>query len=182
MRLHEMREKVFSICRINWTDWDITEQRTRHTKLEILVGRAFWFLGRSTAQSLAEWQFERKSIQCDAGTAEHLKEFHDLWAGMVAGFIKELSSKASEAFESLLTEHERDVFRIIRSFARKASHNGENEFGFSVENVALRIGVTHQAISKMRYKFENASIIRKTRPHEINRQAARFMWLLEDDL
>lgn len=79
---------------------------------------------------------------------------------------------------ALGTELERDAFRIAWSFARNAASEGIEDFPFPVENVGARVGVSYQALCKLRNRFVAIGILRKTADHVVNRTAARFRWLL----
>jgi hypothetical protein len=51
-------------------------------------------------------------------------------------------------------------------------------FSFPLEHVASRLGVSFQYVSKLRWRFVDASIIAQTELAITNRRAGRFSWLL----
>ena len=65
---------------------------------------------------------------------------------------------------ALGTEIERELFRILRNFARYAAIKGEVDFPFPIQHVGDRLGVSFQYVSKLRQRFVNASIIVQTEP------------------
>src|SRR5262249_26418843 len=88
----------------------------------------------------------------------------------------ELSDVEQEAFSKLETETERDLFRILKNFARYAVGKGQTDFPFPIQHVVSRLGVSFQYVSKLWQRFVDASIIVQTAPAITNRSAARFRW------
>jgi hypothetical protein len=72
----------------------------------------------------------------------------------------------------------RDLFRILRNFARHATIRKQPDLPFAIQHVAARMGVSFQHMSKLRHRFADTSIIVVTKPAVTNRSAARFRWCL----
>ncbi|HEY5743714.1 MAG TPA: hypothetical protein VIS99_14360 [Terrimicrobiaceae bacterium] len=159
-------------------EFAITQSSTRHNQLKGLVHHIFRQVGREVARRNAEAQYNEATPRPRATLSEHLSEFDALWGWTTAQWRAELTDCEQQQFARLSTETERDAFRIVRSFARKAIENQSRDFPLSVEHVAAAIGVCHQAIGKLRKRFAAFGIIEKTADHIVNRTAARFRWLL----
>jgi hypothetical protein len=97
---------------------------------------------------------------------------------MVEQWRAELSASEQEIFAKLETETERDLFRILKNFARHAMEKKEPDFPFPIQHVAMRLGVSFQYVGKLRQRF--AFIIERTAPPITNRAAARFRWAISD--
>src|SRR5262249_5685060 len=79
------------------------------------------------------------------------------------------------------TETERDLFRILKNFARLATLKRQPDFPFAIQNVAARLGVSFQYVSQLRRHFVKLCIIAETERAVTNRCAARFRWCLPLD-
>jgi hypothetical protein len=157
----------------------ITEIGTRNGKLAKLVGEVFHQVGRDMGQRLAAAQFRTKTVATKASEAEHLGSFDKLWDGLAAKWAETLSAAEREMFKDLETENERDAFRIVCSFARKAEQDAAADFPIVRDSLAARLGVTGKGAAGIRDKFVKLGIIAKTRDYVPNKFAARFKWLLE---
>jgi len=89
---------------------------------------------------------------------------------------RELSEVERKRLAVLGTEVERDLFRILRSFAVHANSHGTMDFPFPIEHVGNRLGVSFQRVSKLRRRFIDSGVIVQTEPARTNRYAARFRW------
>jgi hypothetical protein len=89
-----------------------------------------------------------------------------------------LADDEREAFGLLSTETERDAFRVVRSFERKASLDEADDFPIACENLGDRLGISRKGAGGIRDKLENLGIIQRTRPYKANKAAARYRWLL----
>jgi hypothetical protein len=89
-----------------------------------------------------------------------------------------LSAAEREIFTRLETENERDAFRIVRSFARKALQDGAADFPVVRDNLAERLGVTGKGAAWIRDKLAKLGIIAKTADYVPNKFAARYKWFL----
>jgi hypothetical protein len=160
--------------------FSITRGGQRHKQLEGLTGYLFHQVGFAVAQAFAVDQYRSKSAETNATESEHLNEFRHLWGGMVQLWLTELSDRERAAFDVLETENERDAYRIIRSYARKAAADGHVDFPIVRDNLCLRLGVTPQGAGKMRVKFckPEIAILTPTAPYEANVRSARYRWLL----
>jgi hypothetical protein len=158
----------------------ITTAGTRNSKLASLVGELFHQVGRDAAQRLAATQFRSKAAATRASEAEHLESFSKLWAGLAEKWAAKLSASEREIFTRLETENERDAFRIVRSFARKAAQDGAADFPVARDNLAERLGVTGKGAAWIRDKLAKLGAIAKTADYVPNKFAARFKWLLSE--
>jgi hypothetical protein len=156
----------------------ITAVSTRNGKLAGLVGEVFHQVGRNVAQRLALLQFRTKTVTTNANELEHMASFDKLWAGLAEKWVATLSPTEREIFLHLETENERDAFRIVRSFARKAEDEGATDFPIVRDNLAERLGVTGKGAAWIRDKLAELGAITKTADYVPNKSSARFRWLL----
>jgi hypothetical protein len=156
----------------------ITATGTRNGKLANLVGEIFHQVGRDMAQRLAAAQFQTKTAATKADEAEHMASFEKLWAGLAEKWAATLSVAERDLFTQLETENERDAFRIVRSFARKAAQDGVPDFPIVRDSLAERLGVTGKGAAWIRDKLAKLGIIAKTRDYIPNKFAARYKWLV----
>jgi len=166
-------------------DWlgqfTITQAGTRHPQLRDLVYCMFRHVGHKVARLNADAQYSEARMQPKATLAEHLEEFEKLWNWITNQWRAELSDHEREIFANLKSETERDLFRILKNFARYAAEKNQADFPFPIQHVATRIGVSFQHVSKLRQRFADASVIAETEPAVTNRSAARFRWCLRKD-
>ena len=153
----------------------IKDSNTRNDQLAALTGDAFHQFGVNVARQTAQAQFQRKSVSTEASEQEHMASFENLWAGLVDIWKSSLSTAERELFKRLETENERDAFRIVRSFARKAEQDGD--FPIARDNLAERLGITGKGAAWIRDKFAKLGIITKTANYVPNKFATRFRWL-----
>jgi hypothetical protein len=156
----------------------IMQPSTRHAQLRELVYCIFRQVSQPVGRRIADLQYQSARVQPNATLAEHLEEFEQLWIWMTTQWRAELSDAEEEIFIMLRTQIERDLFRILRNFARRAGSQMERDFPFPLQHVAKRLGVSFQYVSKLRQRFVNACIITQTTPSITNRSAARFHWVV----
>jgi hypothetical protein len=162
-----------------WLDrFAITQPSTRHAQLRELVYCIFRQVSQPVARRIADLQYQSARVQPKATLAEHLEEFEQLWSWMTTQWRTELSDSEEETFIMLRARIERDLFRILRNFARGACSRKERDFPFPLQHVAKRLGVSFQYVSKLRKRFVGASIIVQTTPAMTNKSAARFQWVV----
>ncbi len=77
------------------------------------------------------------------------------------------------------SENERDAFRIIRSYARKAKADALPDFPIARDNLAERIGVTGKGAAWIRDKLATLGAITKTAKYVPNKAATRYRWMSE---
>jgi hypothetical protein len=160
----------------NWIEqFAITQSGTRHAQLRELVYCIFRQVGHSVGRANADAQYRAARVQPKATLAEHLEEFEELWSWITDRWRAELSHAEQEIFWELRTETERDLFRILKNFARNATQKKEPDFPFPIQHVATRLGVSFQYVGQLRRRFAGC-IIAQTAPALINRSAARFRW------
>jgi hypothetical protein len=160
-------------------EFSITQPGTRNEMLSALVGEVFHQIGRQSALRLCQLQFEKKTVAARAGLKEHLSSFQELWRGLEKIWLVSLSESERAKFSALTTENERDAFRIIRSYARKAEQDGATDFPIVRDNLAERLGVTDKGAAWIRDKFVLLGITAQTAKYVPNKSSARFKWLLE---
>ncbi len=161
-----------------WTPrFAIVQQRTRHAQLKALVFTAFRNAGYDVARMNAAAQYGEATAKPRATLAEHLQEFDELWEWITRQWHGSLSLEEKDGYARLGTDKERDLFRIVQNFARKAMIGGREDFPLPVENVGQRLGVSFQYVSKLRLRFRELCLIAPTAPHVPNRKAARFRWI-----
>jgi hypothetical protein len=129
------------------------------------------------AQRLATAQFRGKTAATKADETGHMESFSKLWTGLADRWTATLSTAEREIFTRLETENERDAFRIVRSFARKAEQDGAADFPIVRDSLAARLGVTGKGAAWIRDKLARLGAIVKTANYVPNKHAARFRWL-----
>jgi hypothetical protein len=157
----------------------ITLAGTRNAQLSGLVGQVFHQVGREVARLLAVAQFRTKTATTTADESEHMASFEKLWAGLAENWAASLSAAEREIFTRLETENERDAFRIVRSYARKANQDGAADFPIVRDNLAERLGITGKGAGGIRDKLAKLGAIAKTSEYVPNKRAARFRWLIK---
>ena len=156
----------------------ITLSNTRNDQLATLTGEVFNQVGGSAARWLAQSQFQRKSVSTEASEQEHMASFESLWSGLMESWKSTLSATERQFLTRLETDNERDAFRIVRSFARKAEQDGAADFPIVRDNLASRLGITGKGAAGIRDKLARLGAISKTVNYVPNKAAARFKWLL----
>jgi hypothetical protein len=163
----------------NWLkQFAIVQAGTRHAQLRALVYCCFRQVGHRVGRLIADAQYRDARVQPRSLLAEHLQEFEQLWSWITDQWLAELSKSEQEIFSKREIETERDLFRILKNFARYADLKKEPDFPFPIKHVADRVGVSFQHVSKLRRRFVEAFIIVQTAPSVTNRSAARFRWCL----
>ncbi len=155
----------------------ISATGTRNGKLADLVGEVFYQVGRNMARRLASAQFQTKTAATKATESEHLESFENLWAGLHDKWMAALSAPERDIFLRLETDNERDAFRILRSYARKAELDGAADFPIVRDNFAERLGITGKGAAWIRDKLARLGAIEKTVEYIPNKSSARFKWL-----
>jgi hypothetical protein len=167
----------------NWLkQFAITQPSTRHAQLCALVYCIFRQVGRAVACRNAEAQYKQATVKPKATLTDHLVEFEELWAWTAKQWQGELSEVERHRLAFVGTEVERDLFRILRSFAVHANSQGALDFPFPIEHVGNRLGVSFQYVGKLRRSFIDNNVIVQTVPAVTNRSAARFRWCLPASL
>lgn len=156
----------------------ITQPSTRNELLGKLIGHVFHQVGMHVAKGLAEAQYQAKTVATKASLMEHLEAFQAYWRGMEEKWKATLSEDERRHFGQLGTDSERDAFRIIWSFKRKADMDGHSDFPIVRRSLAERLALTESATAGILDKFVVLSIIHRTREYVPNKTAARYRWLL----
>jgi hypothetical protein len=84
-----------------------------------------------------------------------------------------LSAAERQKYEALMTQHEREGFRILRNWSQIAN---TGEFKIRCQSLGDRLGMSLKGASKLRQKFCELEILKQTRPYIANRFCARFRW------
>ena len=111
-------------------------------------------------------------------TNEWWSSFEKLWSGLAEKWAVTLSGEERDIFGGLETENERDAFRILRSYARKAEQDGALDFPAVRDNLAERLGITGKGAAGIRDKLVRLDAIEKTADYVANKSAARFKWFI----
>ena len=156
----------------------IKDSNTRNDQLAALTGDAFHQVGITVARSTVQAQFQRKAVPTEASEQEHMESFESLWSGLMESWGSSLSASEREFLTRLETDNERDAFRIVRSFARKAEQDGVEDFPIVRDNLATRLGITGKGAAGIRDKLARLGAISKTKDYVPNKYAARFKWML----
>lgn len=154
----------------------ITAAGTRYEQLKKLIGDTFRCYGQDVIRQVARHQHETATPRPNATLEEHLTNFENFWTFFYNLWRDELSPGERMLLDGLVTPHERDAFRIIHGWSRLAKDNGATDYSISCEQVARRIDITWQGISKMRSKFASLGIIHMTARHKANVSSARYEW------
>jgi hypothetical protein len=166
-------------------DWQrkfaIRHGGTRHDRLRQLVHTMLRQVGYPVARRNAEAQYLAACVQPRAMLAEHLEEFDELWNWNMGRWTEELSSEELAVHDSLASEIECDLFRILRNFARHAVEQGRPDFPFPIVHDSSRLGVSFQHISILRQRLVQKHVISQTAAAKPNSAAARFAWCLSKD-
>jgi hypothetical protein len=147
---------------------------TRHERLCRLIDHIFRQVGRQTARKNAELQYREASVRLNASGIEHASEFDQYWEWKDAGWLGECSPAEKQKFNRLVSDNERDAFRIIKSFSRKAGEG--KDFPIQCQSLADRLGITLKGASKMREKFRRLGILEQTASYVPNQSCARYHW------
>jgi ribosomal protein S20 len=131
------------------------------------------------AVRIAEAHYAEKRVSTQASVERHLKDFRSAWRGLHKKWLAALSEHERKALDSLATEHERDAFRIVRSFERKASLDLAEDFPIVRDNLGDRLGISGKGAAGIRDKLEKLGIIQRTKAYVANKWAARYRWLLD---
>jgi hypothetical protein len=151
----------------------ITAPGTRHAKLLELVGALFLQCSREVALKTAELQHAEASPSPVASLEEHLAEFDQAWAGMQRHWLRKLTPAERIKFDALITNNERETFRIIRNW----SQTDDPDFKVHCESLAHRLGITLQGASNLRRRFCALGILRQTAAYVPHKLAARYVWI-----
>lgn len=173
--------KVKGLYHVWYTQWRhsfcIRTRRTRNSNLTSLTGTIFHQVGYDMAYSIAEAQFAEKVAPTQARLERHMREFRSSWRGLKLKWLDSLSEEERGAYEALATDFERDAFRIVRSFHRKAFLDGAKDFPIGRDNLGERLGITGKGAAGIRDKFLKLEIIQRTKVYQANVTAARYKWI-----
>ncbi len=127
----------------SWKDsFRITRKSSRHQQLLGLVAEMFHQIGYGVACKIIEAHYREARVPMRASQQEHTAEFTAMWNGLQDTWLAGLNPTERKNFDQAKSENERDGFRIIRSFQRKADEDGTRDFPIARDNFALRLGIT----------------------------------------
>jgi hypothetical protein len=154
----------------------ITSPCTRNKKLCGLAGELFYQVGHDMARRIVEEQFRSKTVETVATLPEHLESFSHLWLGLQADWLARLTAAERLCLDGLETEHLKDAFRIVWSYARKAADSTEADFCIAAADLGERLGITLPGACAVRKALVRSGAIEQTAPFQPNRRAARYRW------
>jgi hypothetical protein len=155
---------------------------TRHNLLLSLTGSLFHQVGRGMAERFASEQFTRSTRKPKSTEQGHLRDFGDCWSGLHQKWLASLSPAERAAYEALHTELERDAFRIIRSFAGKATKDNSTDFRIVRDDLAARIGMTGKGAGLLVQRFIEAGILKRSAEYVPHKFAARYQFTLTKEV
>lgn len=159
-------------------EFAVVKVSTRRNLLLKFTGQLFHQVGRSMSERFAVEQFARRQVRTNADQAEHVRDFNDFWSGLYLKWHHGLAPAERTAYEELITDWERDAFRIIRSYARKANTENRPDFPIVRDDLAGRIGMTGRGAGLLVQRFcGDAHILERTQEYEPHKTAARYRWL-----
>lgn len=123
-------------------------------------------------------QFARRQCRTNANEKEHLREFGDFWGGLHLEWLAILTAAERTIFEDLVPDCERDAFRIVRSYARKAAVDNRPDFRVVRDDLAARVGMTGRGAGLLIRRFSSAGILDRTQEYVPHKSAARYRYLL----
>lgn len=160
-------------------EFAVVKVATRRKLLLSLTGQLFHQLSYDMARRFAVEHFARRRYRrTHADETEHLREFHEFWTGLHHDWLTGLTTGERTAFEKLTTDHERDAFRIIRSYHRKAIADKQPDFPIVRDDLAGRLGLTGPGAGLLVQRFCDAGILERTQEYVPHKSAARYRWLL----
>jgi hypothetical protein len=164
-----------------WKDqFAIIAVSIRHQQLLSLVAEMFHQIGYVSACKIVETHYREASVPMQATREEHIKEFEAMWSGLHQTWLLSLHTGERIVFDSLRSENERDGFRIVKSFQRKAAQDGRRDFPVARNNFAARLGITHVGGGHVRDRLAAAGVIELTTHYVQYRRATHYRWLLEE--
>ena len=150
----------------------------RHDRLASLVGQMFHQVGRAMAEQIVMLQFDQRAVITKADRTEHRQEFLELWRGLMKRWQAALSQPEHDHLQLLMTEAERDSFRIVRGFHAFVATQSEPDFPIWQANLGARLGVTKQYAGQIVARLVDQGIISRTVEPIPRLRAAHYRWLL----
>ncbi len=143
----------------------------RNDKMVKLVGACYELMNRPQILELVRRQHDEGRSLCHDPLAQHEREAEGMLKLCLRRWRKKLNVEEEAAYDGLTTDNERDCFRILRGWS--IYNEGSEWTRFSAASMAVRIGVSRQAVDKLRQKFEAAKVI------ECKREGQKwfFRWL-----
>lgn len=146
----------------------------RNAAMKKLVGSAYEMMSEPHVIELVNRQYDQGETGTDRKT--HLHEARNMIKTCKLRFPRKLNVQEQDKFNSLSTEAERDCFRILRGWSDYFRKRNQPMARFGSYSMALRIGVSRQAVDLMRQRFEEAGIIKA----EKTKSGYFFRWLLDE--
>lgn len=157
--------------------FEISKESTRHNQLLGLVSKLYRFHSRLVLEELAKHQFQTKRVKTNADLATHLKEFDEIWTYWLIRYRAELTREEKSKEVLLVTDKEREAFRIAWGFA---SIDKEKDFAYSSEFFAWNLQMSLEGVCKQRRKLCSLGVIKPSAHFIANVAAARFRWVANE--
>lgn len=157
--------------------FEISKESTRHNQLLGLVSKLYRFHSRLVLEELAKHQFQTKRVETNADLATHLKEFDEIWTYWLIRYRAELTREEKSKEVLLVTDKEREAFRIAWGFA---SIDKEKDFAYSSEFFAWNLQMSLEGVCKQRRKLCSLGVIKPSAHFIANVAAARFRWVANE--
>lgn len=145
----------------------------RNSAIKKLVGSAYEMMAEPHVLDLIRRQYDQGQTDTDWKT--HFREARAMIKTCKVRFPRKLNPQEQDKFNSLSTEAERDCFRILRGWTDYSRKRGQSMARFASYSMAVRIGVSRQAIDLMRQRFEEAGIIKTKKA----KTGYFFLWVLD---
>jgi hypothetical protein len=143
-----------------------------------LIGDLIHMFGREAAERIVEEHYRRNQQNVRSSRDEHLREFTAGWDGMRKKLVDSLSPDEQQAFNALISEHQREGFLIVRAFAGAAARNGKKDFAIARASLADRLSITAPGAADVIRKLCELEVIAQTQSYVRHKSPARFCWLL----
>jgi len=122
--------------------YPIERKGMRNGVLMRLIGDLIHKFGREAAERIVEEHYRRYQPNIGSSLDEHRREFATAWEGMCKKLVDSLSPEERQRFNTLVSEHQREGFLIVRAFAGAAEHGGKRDFEISRASLADRLSIT----------------------------------------
>ena len=146
-----------------------------------LIGDLEHKFGLQKAREIVERH--HRTYQDNIGTPldQHIKEFESAWGGAVAKIRDRFTPAERAIYDQLGSDHQREGFRIIWTFAGAARHNGKQEFPIGRDSLADRLSITPAGASDVIRVLANRGVIRQTKPHQPHTSSSQYTWTCSDE-
>jgi hypothetical protein len=147
-----------------------------------LVGDLVHKFGRQVAEKIIRVHYETYRSNIRTPWDDHREEFCNAWNGMLAAVVGRLNTPEREKYDSLNTEHQQEGFRIVRSFAGAAAHQGRHDYPVARDSLADRLAITPPGARGVIQRLVEIGAIIPTQAYCPHTQPARYRWFCPIDL